>query len=220
MNSAHTARKTTHFPKWSGERPCPLRHPQEQRRNFCPDASKAHAPPPSKSQSYFRGLPVSAPLSPTPPITSLTSPPRISPPEPFWLHQPPPVPLKDWELWNIPHQGLSIGHYLHGWPSVVTFAGRPCSDHAVENWALPSRPVPPPCFISIHSTHLYPTHSVVYLFILFLFFPCPHQNGSTSEAGTSVCFDHRGTPKHWECRLSHSKNSGQIEHGTPVRYWI
>lgn len=220
MNSAHTARKTTHFPKWSGERPCPLLHPQEQRRNFCPDASKAHAPPPSKSQSYLRGLPVSAPLSPTSPITSLASPPRISPPEPFRLHQPSPVPLKDWELWNIPHQGLSTGHYLHGWPSVVTFAGRPCSDHAVENWALPPHPVPPSCFVCIHSTHLYPTHSVVYLFILFLFSPCPHQNGSTSEAGTSVCFDPRGTPEHWECRLSHSKNSGQTEHGASVRYWI
>lgn len=54
---------------------------------------------------------------------------------------------------------------------------------------LPPHLFPPSCFIFIHSTYVHPTCSVVYLFTWFIFSPCRHQNRSSSEAGTMICFD-------------------------------
>lgn len=140
--------------------------------------------PPSKSQSCPCGQPVSSTL-----LSSLHYLSDGSPPHPFSYTGLLAVPLKGWEHWLISLQGRGTGCCLPGWLPVVTFAGRPCSDQVFKT-ALPPRRIPPSCLILIHRFYLHLTHSVAYLFVLLIFSPCPHQNGSSSEAGTLIGFGH------------------------------
>ena len=182
MNSTHTICKTTHLPNWPGRRPCTLLHPQAV-------LSKAE-------KILLLSLPVKAeaahgPAGPIPLLPWLRLL-EFPSPEPFWLYWPPYWPFnKRPERWNIPQQGLSPGHYLHGCLSAV-----PLYRKALQ-WPCYWKPGPSftfslSCSIFIHSIYLYPSYTVMYWFILFIFSPCgppPPQNRSSPEVGALICFD-------------------------------
>ena len=68
----------------------------------------------------------------TPPLTSPTSPPDVSPlPSYTDLLS---VPSQPFNLGTLKHflmKGLCTGHSLPDWLPAVTFAGRPCGDHVI-----------------------------------------------------------------------------------------
>lgn len=140
--------------------------------------------PPSKSKAVLATSGLHTTVTPTITLTS----PDVSPPMLFSCTGLLAVPLRGQEHRYI--FCFCTGHYLHGWLPVVNLLQKGLAVTILfKPESSPHTPVLVPALLFIHSTSLHPACSVVYLLMLFTFFPCLHQNGGSLEAGIAL-FDH------------------------------